>query len=66
MTVVLNVLSSEEPTYTLISYLEGIKNTTNMILLYTYSEYWHDFIVLILVNYINLLGNRLSIIKENS
>lgn len=38
MTVVLDAPSYEAPTYTLISHLQGTKNATDTILLYTHSE----------------------------
>jgi hypothetical protein len=65
MTVVLDAPSSEEPTYTQISHLEGMKNATDTILLYTHSEYLRDFTVQILVNDVDSPGDGPSIIEEN-
>jgi hypothetical protein len=42
MTVVLDAPSYEAPSYTLISHLEGEKNATDTILLYTHSEFLCD------------------------
>jgi hypothetical protein len=65
MTVVLDAPSSEEPTYTLISHLEGMRKANDTILLYTHSEYLRHFTVLNLVNDVDSPGDGPSIIEEN-
>lgn len=64
MTVVLDAPSYEAPTYTLISHLQGRKNSTDTILLYTHSE---DIPHIMPITFAKApeIGDGPSIIEEN-